>query len=1149
MARKVAPRPKSLSDRIASRLDLLAKLDALREWSAAQYPGEEIGPDGLRRGPEHCAHVDHNANRLLLEGTCRAALCPEEVFLLAAAVFVHDIERASSSVSHGAAARDRLLADCGHIAGVSLGEATAIADVIAVHDLQGIQLAEALPRVPPRDAPDALGGVPIDNRLLASVLKLADLLDTSEIRLGDTTPGDIPRRVQRVVRLARGCITGWRLDDGGEAAVISATPRSPADLSAVRAYVTRLARAEVEPISRVLRAYGLPERLELEERYEAKEPAVDRPERSPGLYWFSGTDEAIFRGRDALIGGLAERINTEEALPLVPIVGLSGAGKSSILAAGIIPRLGRQGWQCLHLRPGFGRGSRPVWRSAVETGQIWRSAEDVTAHLRCTHLASVDTVGALVALDQLEDLQVGGPWRPDWLLNELHAFLRDDGWLSLVLAYRAEYDVSFGPLIDQLACETGNRVPPRAYVQFLSGSEAADALRAAPEFSGVRFDPPELFDRVLRDLEAETFRETRQPGIYPPYLQIAVPAIAAAAPGQTLSEAGYDKLRGPASSPMGRIIGDYHLATLERLREDGLDPDDARRVLSCLVDVADEGRKGHASSQEIAAESGLPAGAAGALLHAMVGLRLLRAVDDTTYEPAHDYFAHLLARDLDPAERAFKFARASLKSQALNYAQVPQLLTADEQRLLYRNRSRVHPNADELLLILRTIMEEKWWSAPESLMGSLFNGVGWFWLRDRPLRSLVRRVANHREPLPRVGAGAYRALALFGDERDFERLAQGLRHGSYFDSSAALRNFASLFRQRPALLRDWAAELINSPQSMSKDGGFSVLADIAAPADVPLIERGLEGLTHYWVRERGLRVLATALRGQPEDLRSRMMAGPASGGSWPAGALFPALAEIARPADIPTIGPGLREREAAVAGWAFCALLRAVRGASAAVLQTAVDFFPLASWPARVAGFHRFCGMAIADDLPAITAGLSDHYGPVRGAACRALASALRGSPSELRERLAPYLQDRATGARAGALVALSAVAGTGDLPGIEHALAGGPPELTQAAWRPFLRVLRASPQMITERIEDLAAHVYPESVWWGSFPVLVILNERRCAESASIQYADKLLEYGVSRAAAMLDFMAYAPDPLWRNWRVLALDELREEGWPVEPE
>jgi len=69
-----------------------------------------------------------------------------------------------------------------------------------------------------------------------------------------------------------------------------------------------------------------------------------------GLLPFDERHQHVFFGRDAEIAGFVERLRTQ---PVMTVVGTSGAGKSSFVQAGIIPRLRERGpLVVLQLRPG-----------------------------------------------------------------------------------------------------------------------------------------------------------------------------------------------------------------------------------------------------------------------------------------------------------------------------------------------------------------------------------------------------------------------------------------------------------------------------------------------------------------------------------------------------------------------------------------------------------------------------------------------------------------------------------------------------------------------------------------------------------------------------------------------------------------------------
>ena len=69
-----------------------------------------------------------------------------------------------------------------------------------------------------------------------------------------------------------------------------------------------------------------------------------------GLVPFEEEHSSLYFGREAEVSSFVERLRTE---PILPVVGLSGAGKSSFVKAGVIPRLREKSPLILiQLRPG-----------------------------------------------------------------------------------------------------------------------------------------------------------------------------------------------------------------------------------------------------------------------------------------------------------------------------------------------------------------------------------------------------------------------------------------------------------------------------------------------------------------------------------------------------------------------------------------------------------------------------------------------------------------------------------------------------------------------------------------------------------------------------------------------------------------------------
>ena len=114
-------------------------------------------------------------------------------------------------------------------------------------------------------------------------------------------------------------------------------------------------------------------------------PQVDWPRDRvpyPGLDAFTEDEAAVFFGREAVAAELARKLHASSDRPadrFLVLVGASGSGKSSLVRAGVIPRLREHRWT---LVPAFCPGPNPLGALASALAAARGGQEQVTAVLR-----------------------------------------------------------------------------------------------------------------------------------------------------------------------------------------------------------------------------------------------------------------------------------------------------------------------------------------------------------------------------------------------------------------------------------------------------------------------------------------------------------------------------------------------------------------------------------------------------------------------------------------------------------------------------------------------------------------------------------------------------------------------------------------------
>jgi WD40 repeat protein len=268
-----------------------------------------------------------------------------------------------------------------------------------------------------------------------------------------------------------------------------------------------------------------------------------------GLEAFRPDDAMLFFGRDNLSGwlvsALRRAVRAEEEVRFLGVLGPSGSGKSSVVLAGLVPKLragaieGSQRWPVAILRPGgdplgnlaAGAASRFLAPGALpDSAQVLKLADDLRDDERALHVFAQmvlrdqpEDVRLVVVVDQFEEVFTHRPQvdrarryfehaRTSFFANLLRAAAAPSGRVAVILTMRSDF-LSACALFPQLSAVLSAH-------QELVGPMAEEELRQAIErpafIAGCEVEPA-LTERLLADVEG-------QPGALP-LLQFALTEV------------------------------------------------------------------------------------------------------------------------------------------------------------------------------------------------------------------------------------------------------------------------------------------------------------------------------------------------------------------------------------------------------------------------------------------------------------------------------------------------------------------------------------------------------------------------------------------------------------------------------------------------
>ncbi len=271
-----------------------------------------------------------------------------------------------------------------------------------------------------------------------------------------------------------------------------------------------------------------------------------------GLFHFGPNDAEVFFGREIFI---EELYSATKIRNFIPVLGASGSGKSSVVLAGLVPKLQKEGhWQFTHFRPGsdkdpfyaLAEALVPLYRAEIDStdkitqaGKLAESLKDGTTPLSRI-FSSIQRNHphhrVLLIADQFEEIYTlfhDEEIRRKFL-DCLLAGLGTTTSLSaspmvLVTTMRADFlanALSYRPLADVLQNADVKLGP-------MNREELTEVIEKPAEKLGVTFEAG-LVERILQDVE-------EQPGNLP-LLEFALTELWNQRTGKQLTHKSYEEI-------------------------------------------------------------------------------------------------------------------------------------------------------------------------------------------------------------------------------------------------------------------------------------------------------------------------------------------------------------------------------------------------------------------------------------------------------------------------------------------------------------------------------------------------------------------------------------------------------------------------------
>ena len=212
-----------------------------------------------------------------------------------------------------------------------------------------------------------------------------------------------------------------------------------------------------------------------------------------GLQAYEEANASLFFGRGEVVAQLEQQVLSQ---PLTVVSGNSGSGKSSVVRAGLIPRLrSRRDW---HVLPVTRPGSRPDTTLRSICAELGSAGASELALAVAEWQANHPGQRLLLVIDQLEELTTLGAEQGEqqqFLASVGRALAENPGHFAVVMTLRADFEPHFAELLQR---KSGGSV--RFLIRPPSRQELRQIIEGPASERVLYFDPVDLVDQLIDEV-------------------------------------------------------------------------------------------------------------------------------------------------------------------------------------------------------------------------------------------------------------------------------------------------------------------------------------------------------------------------------------------------------------------------------------------------------------------------------------------------------------------------------------------------------------------------------------------------------------------------------------------------------------------------